>query len=112
MKRLSKVLTLSTIIIICFTLAGCSSNDTLVGTWRRDSSTSDSHQIIFLENGSGEITNLDTGTTNSFTWSEGSLIPFAFSERLGIEFYEYEIDGDTLRLTRVGMTIGFTFMRQ
>ena len=91
-------------------LISCS-RSTLVGTWRSDGSSSN-HQIVFLENGTGEHTNLTTGSTRSFTWADGSMIPFAFSDRFGIRFFEYELNGDTLTLVCPETWINHTFRRQ
>ena len=97
-ESLKKVLILLVVIVAGFTLVACSSGDSLVGTWV--SRGGGENRIIFLADGTGEQTNLRTGFTNEFRWTEGARIPFVLLEALGTELYEYEINGDTLILRR------------
>ena len=111
-KKLKKTLIFLAVVVTGLIFVACSLGGPypLVGTWAVGD-----NRIIFLEDGTGEQVNLGRGFSNEFRWTEGARIPYALTETLGIEFYEYEIDGDTLILSRErtdGTEATLTFRRE
>jgi len=105
MKKI--ILSFVAILSFIFVLVSCSSSPSLEGTWEIRG-TADGvvsrRQLIFLENGTGEATNLDTGVSNTFIWASGAQIPIEH-HRFGLQFHDYEIDGDVLYLSRDGTVV-------